>query len=478
MAMALKIRFNYRTKLFFIVNVFFWLLVVAFITIQYTREREYKVSILDAQLQVYNDIILKKYQEDRNLSDPMISQILRDDDLRVTIIDHSGNVLFDSYDKDLENHSDRPEFQKALKNGKGHTIRRFSETDKRHYFYSATSGVGVVVRTALPYNLELRNVLKGDMEYIWIVLAITMIINIILYFAINRLSLGVSNLREFARQAKDGDIRNFDTSKLPNDELGEVSVVIINMYKELKEVAEQRDKSLEEALYEEKEKTRIKHQLTSNINHELKTPVQAIRGCFETLLDNNLNEEMRKKLLETGYNNTMRLSNLLQDVTLITRITDEKETLEVSDVNVGDVVSGICKDVDAFSIEKQMRINVKIPGNVVIKGNRQLIDAIFRNLINNAIAYSGGRDIFISMNKETETSYWFDVYDNGTGVEEKHLSRIFERFYRIDSGRSRKSGGTGLGLSIVRNSVLFHGGEIKAFNKKSAGLEFVFSLHK
>ena len=134
MAMALRIRFNYRTKLFFIVNVFFWLLVVAFITIQYTREREYKVSMLDARLQVYNDIILKKYQEDRNLSDPMISQILRDDDLRVTIINHSGNVLYDSYDKNLENHSDRPEFQKALKDGKGHTIRRFSETDKRYYF--------------------------------------------------------------------------------------------------------------------------------------------------------------------------------------------------------------------------------------------------------------------------------------------------------------------------------------------------------
>ncbi len=476
--MALKIKFNYRTKLFLIVNVFFWLLVVAFITIQYTRERDYKVSLLDTRLQVYNDIILKKYQEDRNLSDPIIDQILRDDDLRVTIIDHSGNVLYDSYDKNLENHKDRPEFQKALKDGRGNMIRRFSETDKRYYFYSATSGVGIVVRTALPYDLELRSVLQGDMNYIWVVLGITVIINIILYFAINRFSLGVSNLRKFARQAKNGDIRNFDTSELPDDELGDVSTVIINMYKELKEVAEERDKSLEEALHEEREKIRIKHQLTSNINHELKTPVQAIRGCFETLLDNNLNEEMRKKLLETGYNNTMRLNNLLQDVTLITRITDAKDTLEVDDVDISKVIKDICDEVDTYSIEKKMRINVDVPENVIIKGNKQLVDAIFRNLVNNAIAYSGGRDIFISMTKETDKEYWFDVYDNGTGVEDKHLSRIFERFYRIDSGRSRKNGGTGLGLSIVRNAVLFHNGVIRACNRKSAGLEFIFSLHK
>ena len=476
--MALKIKFNYRAKLFLIVNVFFWLLMVVFITIQYTRERDYKVSLLDTRLQVYNDILLKKYQEDRDLSDPIIRQILRDDDLRVTILDHSGNVLYDSYGEGLENHKDRPEFKKALEYGRGYMIRRFSETDKQYYFYSATSGVGIVVRTALPYDLELSNVLRGDMDYIWIVLGITVIINIILYFAINRASLGVKNLRELARQAKDGDIRNFDTSELPDDELGEVSAVIINMYKELKEVAEQRDKSLEEAIHEEREKIRIKHQLTSNINHELKTPVQAIRGCFETLLDNNLNEEMRKKLLETGYNNTMRLNNLLQDVTLITRITDAKDTLEVGDVNIGSVIKGICDEVDTYSVEKKMRINVNVPDNVIIKGNKQLVDAIFRNLVNNSLAYSGGRDIFISMTKEETDKYWFDVYDNGTGVEDKHLSRIFERFYRIDSGRSRKSGGTGLGLSIVRNAVLFHNGEIVARNRKSAGLEFIFSLHK
>ena len=125
-----------------------------------------------------------------------------------------------------------------------------------------------------------------------------------------------------------------------------------------------------------------------------------------------------------------------------------------------------------------MRINIKVPDNVVIRGSRQLVDAIFRNLVSNAVSYSGGRDIFITMTRETSDYYWFDFYDNGAGVEEKHLDKIFERFYRVDAGRSRKNGGTGLGLSIVRNAVAFHKGEIQAMNRKFAGLEFVFSLHK
>ena len=250
------------------------------------------------------------------------------------------------------------------------------------------------------------------------------------------------------------------------------------MYKDLKQTAIERDKSLQETLFEEKEKIRIKHQLTSNINHELKTPVQAIRGCFETLLNNNLDAETTHRLLESGYNNTMRLNDLLQDVALITRITDAKSTLEVAEVNVANVIKEICEEVDSYSVEEKMRINVAVPDNVVIKGNKQLIDAIFRNLVNNSIQYSGGRDIFITLKDESDEFYWFDYYDNGTGVADEHLSKIFERFYRIDSGRSRKSGGTGLGLSIVRNSVLFHNGEITAQNRKFAGLEFIFSLHK
>lgn len=479
--MALKKTFSYQTRMFLIVNVFLWILFFVFVTIQYSREREYQVEKLDTRLQVYNQLLLESYAENGLKLDSALTHSLAADSVRITILDHKGVVLYDtstSPDEKLSNHSKRHEIVQAMKTGHGFTIRRQSEADNQEYFYSATAGDKIVVRTAVPYGMTLTEVLRGDLGFVWVVLCVTLIINIILFFAIRRISLAVTNLRDFANAAKNGNILDYDTSSFSDDELGEVSSVIINMYKDLKQTAIERDKSLQETLFEEKEKIRIKHQLTSNINHELKTPVQAIRGCFETLLNNNLDAETTRRLMESGYNNTMRLNDLLQDVALITRITDAKSTLDVAEVNVADVIKKICEEVDSYSVEEKMRINVNVPDNVIIKGNKQLVDAIFRNLVNNAIQYSGGRDIFISLIKETDDFYWFDFYDNGTGVAEEHLSKIFERFYRIDSGRSRKQGGTGLGLSIVRNSVLFHNGEISAQNRKFAGLEFIFSLHK
>lgn len=479
MDMGLKKTFSYKTKLYLIVNVFFWMLVFVFVSIQYAREREYQAMLLDARLQTYNSVLLRKYAENGSLDDSMVARLMSDREVRVTLLDRKGNVLYDNLEKKtLDNHRSRPEINNALLNGHSYTVRRLSQTDNREYFYSATADSHAVVRCALPYNVTLANVLKADFAYIWIFLGATVIVNIILYFAISRLSLGVKILQDIANQAKKGNVFDYDPTQLPNDELGEVSNAIVAIYQDLKRTASERDQNLEEALFEEREKMRIKHQLTSNINHELKTPVQAIRGCFETLLENNLDPDMQRRLLESGYNNTMRLTNLLQDVALITQITDAKNTLPVERVDVGEVVASIREEIERCTSEMPMRINVSIPAGVVVEGNRRLIDSIFRNLVNNSIAYSGGRDIFILMTKETDEEYWFDYYDNGTGVEAKHLTRIFERFYRIESGRSRKSGGTGLGLSIVRNSVQFHGGEITAQNRLYAGLEFIFSFKK
>lgn len=476
--MGLKKLFNYQNKLFLIVNIFLWMLVFAFVSIQYLREREYKVGMLDAELQSYNRVLLHEYATEGRIDADIVNKCIPNEAVRVTLVGNDGTVIFDNNFEKLDNHRNRPEILKALQTGKGHTLRRVSEVDKKDYFYSATAGNGVVVRTARPYDINLANVLSGEFEYIWVILGIAGIVNIILYFAIGRIGSEVRSLKQFAEQAEKGDIEDYDVSVFSKDELGEVSAVIVKMYLDLKRVSKERDKSMDEALFEEKEKIRIKHQLTSNINHELKTPVQAISGCFETLLSNELDEPIRRKLLESGYANSIRLTNLLSDVTLITRITDDKESLPLSDVNIREVIEDVSSEIDGYTIDKRMRVNIDVPENVVIKGSRQLVDAIFRNLVNNAVSYSGGRDIFITMTRETSDYYWFDFYDNGAGVEEKHLDKIFERFYRVDAGRSRKNGGTGLGLSIVRNAVAFHKGEIQAKNRKFAGLEFIFSLHK
>lgn len=476
---ASKKKFSYKNKLFLIVNIFFWMLVFVFVTIQYSREKEYKVELLDSRLQVYNTMLLHECETDGLPTAETVQRIVGDDNIRVTILRRNGDILFESHEnRSIANHKDRPEIKTAVEKGHGYTIRRLSLVKNREFFYSADASEHYVVRTALPYDVVLTNILKGDVAYIWIILGVTVIINIILYFAISRITLGVKSLYDIAGKARDGKIMDYDMSTLPDDELGEVALAILNIYKDLQIRTEERDRSIQEAIFEEKEKMRIKHQLTSNINHELKTPVQAILGCFETLMGNNLNDEMKNKLLDTGYKNTMRLSALLQDVTLITRITDARSTLEVAKVNIFDVISGISDEVSQYSPDKQMRMHIDVDRSVEIIGNRQLVDAIFRNMINNSIAYSGGRDIFISMIAETDDEYKFDYYDNGTGIEAQHLPRIFERFYRVDSGRSRRSGGTGLGLSIVKNSVLFHGGKIEAMNHKYAGLEFVFTLKK
>lgn len=231
---------------------------------------------------------------------------------------------------------------------------------------------------------------------------------------------------------------------------------------------------------QEEEQARLKRQLTQNIAHELKTPVSSIQGCLETIISNpNIPQENVRVFLERSYAQSNRLTFLLRDISVLTRMDEAPELVEKEQVNLSKIVENILNEVALGLEEKHITVVNKLPSEVILTGSSSLLYSIFRNLTDNAIAYAGN-DIQITINcfREDEKFYYFSFSDTGVGVPEEHLNRLFERFYRVDKGRSRKLGGTGLGLAIVKNAVLFHGGTIFAKNMPKGGLEFVFTLKK
>lgn len=140
-----------------------------------------------------------------------------------------------------------------------------------------------------------------------------------------------------------------------------------------------------------------------------------------------------------------------------------------------EVVDEFSKAIAANSI----KVDNLIPEGTVVKGNSTLLHSVFRNLLENAIRYGGKWiTVTISLRGSDENYYYFSIADNGKGITDGHLPRLFERFYRINDGRSRDDGGSGLGLSIVRHAVLQHGGDISAHNFEGGGLEIRFSIAK
>lgn len=472
---------NVQTRIFLLIVFFTWSLTAIFFALQYTREREHKVEMLNSDLQLLNSLILDRIEHGGSINRAFIDSLNYGDSLRVSVIDFKGHVKFDSNGEVKINHAGRAEFQQAMKSGRGFTKRRLSAVNDKEYFYSATKGDGVVVRTALPYTHSLASMLTADSFNSYVIVAIAMILSILAWFAAHNMSRSVKNLRRFAHEAEFGDISHYDMHSFPDDELGDISSHIVNLYKVLQETALERDRMLRESIKEQRERNLLKQRLSNNISHEIKTPVHIIQACLETLENSgdSLTASMKKGLLDKAYDNARRLSALLSDLSVITRISDAPQHIAGGEqVDVTAVVQAVASDMAVYPQEQQMRIDLQVPQGVMIVGNKSLVESIFRNLMVNAFHYSEGRDVEVKLTSENSQYYYFTFADNGEGVAPEHLEHLFERFYRVDAGRSRQLGGTGLGLSIVKNAVQFHHGNITVANRDGGGLIFSFSLHK
>ncbi|MCI1720902.1 MAG: ATP-binding protein [Bacteroidales bacterium] len=477
-----------ETLMFVLLLSVIWIAATVFVFFRYSSEKRFKEDMMNASLQSVNEHVAEilgdgnNYhfvpQDDRFFSslDSSFKDIKRIyPDIRITIIESNGKVIYDSYEgaksAQMQNHSSRPEFRDAMKSGNGFIVRRLSKTTSENYFYSATKiehnlSIGkkiisapYIVRSALPYSVSLQKTLSLGHSFVWFIAGMTLLLSLMAVLVIGRIR------------------------------------------KDSEEIEYQHNK----AMREEEEKIRIKKQLTNNINHELKTPVSGISLCLETMLRNpNMTEEQKHDFLAKSYSETQRLSSLLQDVSTITRMDEapdmiKKERLYLSNIIREEVAAAnqmiISRQHTAAGTSLNSDSSDNIPGSdksamikihlvnleskpLVMYGNDSLLRSIFSNLLNNAISYSSGTEIYIKLVKETPDKYFFSLWDNGVGVDSEHLPHLFERFYRVDKGRSRKAGGTGLGLSIVKNAVIIHGGTITVNNYVPSGLQFDFSFKK
>lgn len=480
MAMVSKIRLSYHRRLFLVLLTFSWTIILCSIFFQYFREKQYKKEVLSSQLQLYNWQLIETIEEGTSYEAYISEHRKPFDNLRISIISFSGNVIYDNTlpAPSLNNHRERPEIVSAMKSGSGYHIGRQSESDGKEYFYSATKGDYFLVRTAIPYSASLQELLRADWTFIAIMILISLLLSVLAYFFTRSLGKNIDRLNRFAEKAEKGE--SFDEDEpFPNDELSSISNHIVKLYGRWQQTIKDRDTAHEAAMREEQEKIRIKRQLTNNINHELKTPVASMQVCLETLLSGiNLSEEKQRDLLERCYVNNQRLRRLLEEVSLITRMEDGGQQIQKESILINAIINEIAEELEIMPEEDRMNLHTNLEQKVYVHGNMALICSIFRNLTENAISYSGGKNINILLIEDSDEHCRIRFEDDGRGVEEEQLTRIFERFYRLDKGRSRQKGGTGLGLAIVKHAVQFHGGTITASIGKSGGLCFDFILKK
>ena len=221
----------------------------------------------------------------------------------------------------------------------------------------------------------------------------------------------------------------------------------------------------------------VRTEFVANASHELRTPVTAIKGFAETLLDGALKQqELAEKFITIIANESNRLETIISDILELSRVEKKSEPMVVKQFEVVETVNNLIQFFYKQADRKHISISVDAERPVMMKADQHRIEQIFTNLIDNAINYSDV-DSEVKINiEQVNNSVHFSVSDKGIGIPKADQERIFERFYRVDKGRSRNSGGTGLGLSIVRNLIMNMNGTIHVESEVGIGTTFHIKL--
>ncbi len=443
------------------------------------------IKELDTRLQSVEYLLCSEFASGKQLIDyyGFLTGYADASDIRLTLIDSSGIVLFDSnVPQDslpyLENHRSRPEIIEAAQRGKG-VHKRVSATINIPLFYAAkrrTQSSSCVfpdiqfIRIAIP-QVEVNRVLR---EVRWNIIAgggiALLLIAVVSYWFAAKLTYPILQLSRAAESAKKGDL-SAHFERMTNDEIGELADVLNEMLDKLRD-----------DLIRMRKLEKMRSQFLGNVSHELRTPIFAVQGYLETMLNSSMCEnETQKKFIKKAYNQSIRLNNLFSDLIDISRIESGEMKMTFHRFRVNQWLTKQVGDLQSTAQEHNIHLhfdNADDPTDPVVIGDQERLNQVIINLVANAIKYN-------CENASVRVGYRIekvgvDVYvkDTGRGIEEEHIPRIFERFYRVDKERSREVGGTGLGLAIVKHIVEAHGSTVRVKSTVGEGSTFSFILKR
>lgn len=470
MASKKNYRFTYRLRLFLPITALIWIIIAVMAVYSFERERSYRYQNVRSEVLLINqrisDMIRHGYDTNRFLR--FIEKYYGRNELegiRVSLFNSDEDFPYQFIGQPLYNHADSTLY----------------ENDDTYYcvISSNDDSGNVLIRTALPHNMNQADWHIFDSGFWIFVIIMGLAATALSFITATHMARNVDNLRTFTENASIDNDFTPEGSNFANDELGEISRRIIEIYNERKEAMNAHEREHQIALKATQEQARLKRQISNNVNHELKTPVGIIRGYVDILLNNpEMDFNQRMHFLSKTHKQVERLVSMLDDLSTLTRLDDAGGEIPKHEVNMNELLQALDEEIYESGIGGDLTFVYELPENCIVSGSESLINAAILNFVKNAAAYSKGSEMGFLCVDEDDNFYTFIFYDNGTGLDEEHFPKLFDRFYRVEQGRSRKTGGTGLGLSIVKSTIISMGGSISVGNRNGGGLEFRFTLSK
>ncbi len=423
-----------------------------------TRDMLYMLEVLDGS---------PDYESDLEKTMKKLDSVMDRNNSRLTVIDLDGTVVADTQAQmdEMDNHLDREEIQDALEKGSGYARRRSDTLDEGMLYVAYRSrNADVILRAAVPYS--------GFQQYLPLFFpasVLSLLIAVVGSFIVTtRLVSSITKpLQDIAKEMLKvkGDYTELNFEHCQYPEINVIADTTMKMSKNVKDYLNQIEKE-----------RMIRQEFFSNASHELKTPITSIQGYAELLESGMIQDEATKAdFARRIKKEAVRMTGLINDILMISRLEAKEAEVTFSDVRVSVLLEEIIDSLKPQAAEAQVFVHVDCQP-LMIHANLQQMRELLTNLISNAIKYNRpGGQVWINI-RETDGQMVIRVKDNGVGIPSDSLDRIFERFYRVDKGRSRKQGGTGLGLSIVKHIVNFYHGTIHVSSEPDMGSEFTVFL--